>query len=362
MEYDTAVVGAGPVGSMSAIHAQKRGDALILGVPDARCRCAGLVSTSGLQAIGAYDKKFILNTVRGARIFSPGGVEVEVDAKGEKACVIDRVLFDKTLFERALDAGCENVSETVTNVKYDVVTSSGKTFSAGRRILATGADYSLHKTCGLTYPKRFLTSAQYELEVECDRDFVELYFNVPGFFSWLVPVEDSVRVGLATWSEPVKHLNEFIKFLDKQGRLKSDRIFSKSYGPIPIYEPSVKTQCGECVSVGDAAGQVKATSGGGIVFGCLAAMHACEGDYERLWRRELGGELRLHLLIHNFLNRLSPEKTDRLFSIVAEHKRDLESSGDMDYASKTVLGFLRDPGFVSKFLANAPGLLLDIIR
>jgi len=48
-----------------------------------------------------------LNKVYGARIFSPKGKVLEIDAKKPKAVVIDRVKFDQTAMTMAVHAGCE---------------------------------------------------------------------------------------------------------------------------------------------------------------------------------------------------------------------------------------------------------------
>jgi len=138
-------------------------------------------------------------------------------------------------------------------------------------------------------------------------------------------------------------------------------VLAESFGIIPVHKPGIRTQYPNLVTVGDAAGQVKASTGGGIIFGCIAAEHATKPDYERLWRKEIGYDLRLHLMIHQILNRLSDGNKDRLFRMVEEHHTILESQGDMDYAGKTMYSMLKDPVFLAKALINVPRLIADLI-
>jgi flavin-dependent dehydrogenase len=77
-------------------------------------------------------------------------------------------------------------------------------------------------------------------------------------------------------------------------------------GAIPIGPPStVTTRRG--FLLGDAAGQTKPFTGGGILYGLRSADHAARvvdpdapgslEDYESAWRRDLGWEIRLGKLV-----------------------------------------------------------------
>ncbi|MEK6964133.1 MAG: hypothetical protein AABX70_06920, partial [Nanoarchaeota archaeon] len=64
-----------------------------------------------------------------------------------------------------------------------------------------------------------------------------------------------------------------------------------------------------CVA-GDAATQVKATTGGGIiasmVAGCAFAEHVQTGkSYEKLWRKKIGRDLWLHLKMREVMDRFN---------------------------------------------------------
>ncbi|MFH1055255.1 MAG: NAD(P)/FAD-dependent oxidoreductase [Candidatus Altiarchaeota archaeon] len=361
MRHDVVVVGNGPAGCVTAEKNSADNDIAVVGLKDRRVECAGLISKSGMERIGVKPGEFILNTLRGARIFSPGGVKIEVDGGSPKAYAVDRLAFDNHLLNRAVGAGATYVDDVVSSINGGVKLRSGTVVEADRIVLATGTDYTLQKKAGMDYPREFLFGGQYEMKVECDQEFVELYFTVPDFFAWVIPLGDRARVGLCVKSNPRPYLNSFVKKLSSDGRLKSDKVLAESFGIIPIHRPSMRTQYKNIVAVGDAAAQVKVSTGGGIIFGAVAAEYACSPDYERLWRREIGFDLKLHLMIHRLLARLPPKGKDRLFRIIKENHNSLERSGDMDYAAKTLSGLAASPRFLTHLLTNAPWLVRDMI-
>ncbi|MFH1402822.1 MAG: NAD(P)/FAD-dependent oxidoreductase [Candidatus Altiarchaeota archaeon] len=361
MKYDAAVVGAGPVGCIAATHAAKSMDVALIGGDVCRVQCAGLISKSGLERLGVSDGDFILNRIRGARFYSPGGVLFEADGGKTMACVVDRIGFDGHLLNKAVDAGAVRATGRVVDVNGTISTSDGSKIKADRIALATGTDYSLHITMGIEKPSEFLIGMQYEMDVECDNDFAELYFTVPDFFAWVIPIGDRARIGLCTKRNPRPYMEAFVKKLRDEGRLRKDTVFDEHYGIIPIHKPSMRTQYDGLVTVGDAGGQVKASTGGGIVMGGLAAEYAFSDQYEREWKRAVGRELLMHLFIHRFLSGLSPKSLDRLFDLLQSVRGSLESGGDMDYASRVISSLAFNPRFAVKFLAYSPFFIADML-
>jgi len=109
--------------------------------------------------------------------------------------------------------------------------------------------------------------------------------------------------------------------------------------------------------VGDAAGQVKPTSGGGIYYGLLCAdiavrtLHlALEDDdlsarrlsrYERAWHKKLSRELRIGYWMRKLYERMSNRQVDRIFKILKDNAIDeaLLEADDLsfDWHSRTIL-------------------------
>ncbi len=351
---EISVIGAGPAGSIAALNCLERNDVTLYEEHKIQpIQCAGLVSKSGLERLGITLKKSIIkNEVRGAVIVSPSGNSFQVDGKETKAYVINRREFDQYLLDTATDHGVNFINRRVTDLEE---------LNADRIVLATGTNYYFHRRLNLDTPKKFLTGVQYEMQIECDSDFVELYFNTPDLFSWIIPAGEHVRIGSCSKWNPTQYLEKLLKEMKEQGRIKNHRILDRNFGMIPVYDPKVKTDYGRIITVGDAAGQVKASTGGGIVMGGVAAKFAPRQDYERKWRYEIGRELYLHLLINRFMTGLSSKKKDKLFNLISEHKWILEEKGDMDIASKVLSGLFKNPGFTIKFLQQLPGYALDML-
>jgi len=86
------------------------------------------------------------------------------------------------------------------------------------------------------------------------------------------------------------------------------------------------------LAVGDAAGQTKPTTGGGIYYGILSAKAAANtvnlafktGDfstatlrnYEKEWRKQIGPEVRRGVFFRKLFERLSDNDIDDLFRVV----------------------------------------------
>ncbi len=357
-----AVVGGGPAGCIAARYCAKEHETVLFETQkkeSRRVQCSGLLSKSGLHRLGINPrsdsaKAFIQNSVRGAKIYSPLGSLLEIDGGMDKAYVTDRKAFDNHLLDKATDAGAELQNNTIDKKNLGELKSK-----ADKIILATGTNYNLHKALNINAPCEFLYGAQYEMKIECESDYVEMYLDVPGFFSWIIPVDDYARIGLCAPDNPVPYLEEHIKRLRKEKRIKEPAIREKNYGVIPMYNPGLRTEYPKVSLAGDAAGQVKATTGGGVIIGGLAAKNAGIEGYEKIWKKEIGKELYLHLRVRRFLNNLSEKNADKLIRLLAENKDLIEKKGDMDMASHLLNGFLGRPSFMARFILQAPSHLLD---
>jgi flavin-dependent dehydrogenase len=99
--------------------------------------------------------------------------------------------------------------------------------------------------------------------------------------------------------------------------------------------------------VGDAAGQVKPTSGGGVYMGALCAKIAGDvaarasrgecglSEYEKRWRSAVGKELEIGMMIHRSLGKLSDDNLNEFMAFLNKPDiRELMTEyGDMDHPS-----------------------------
>ena len=359
------VVGAGPAGLIAAREAAKRGvDVLVLeehaqvGLP---VECAGLISLRGLKAIGVYwaKKRFVLNELRAATFYSPSGLELRVEAPEPVACVVDRHELDATLAEQAMRAGAEvELGKLVrkVSVRPGGVQLEGDWGSTRCElvIVAEGFRSRLVRQLGLRGLdwRKVLPASQVEvLAPDVDEEGVEVRLGrriAPGFFAWIIPLGDGrARVGLACrGADPRAMLRAFLKH--RFGLRGVRTPYSGSVlkcGPIP------KTYAVRALVVGDAAGQAKPTTGGGIVLGGLCASIAGQvaaeaveaGDfserflssYELRWRRLLGAEFSAMKKLRALLDIMPDGALDMAF-VLAKQLRLAERASriaDMDFQS-----------------------------
>ena len=364
-ETEVLTVGAGPAGLIAAREAAEKGAEVTvleehpeIGLP---CHCAGLLSLKGLRDIGVSNlDPFVQNMVRGARFFSPSGLSFTVEKDEAIACVVDRRLFDKSLARQATEAGARiKMSMKVSGLERvrGGVAVTGKQESARAKIVidAEGASSRIVKSSGLKSldPACVLPGLQSDLRgVDVDPDFVEIHVGrrvAPRFFAWVIPLsEDSVRVGLACkGATPKGKLDRFI-----EGRFGHEndleRIAVRS-GRVVTCGPIQKTFDDSLLVVGDAAGQVKPITGGGVILGGICASIAGEvaaeaveegdfsgaflGKYESFWKEKLDQEFRMTLLARRTLNNLSDKAIDKVFKVIIEQDLPslLSEEGDIDF-------------------------------
>jgi len=354
------IIVGGAIGSYAAKISAKKCDVSLIEEhkpEDQIVSCSGLLSKTGLEKINVAGD-FVLNKIHGAKFFSGDDkfeFEVRQQRRDVKAYVVDRKKFDNHLLYSAIDAGVNVIYDHVSDIAQtkngvEVYTKKNDVFRDERVVLATGTNYSLHRKLNFKICK-FLVSCQYEIPIECEEDMVELHFITPEFFAWVIPVKDYARVGIACYSNPEQKLKNFIKILNKKRRTGS--ILNKSYGIIPIYDPEMKTDYGNIKLVGDAASQVKATTGGGIITGCIAAKHILDENYEKGWRKEIGRELYIHLMLRKFLNK-NYKNMNKIFKFIRENKEIVEES-DMDYASVFIWNLI-------KSTIKKPWIIADILK
>jgi len=386
MLCDAVVVGAGPSGSRVALGLASLGyNVLVLekkAIPGEEVCCTGLVSQKCLELLGV-PSSIVLRPANSTRILSPSGKVLRLWRDGAVAFVIDRPALDRVLADQAQAAGasyCFGTRVTGVRVEAEYVTieaeSRGevKTYQCRALVLATGFGSSLPARLGLGRIKDFIVGAQAEVRVNTDE--VEVYFSreiAPGSFAWLVPTrEGSGLAGLMTRYQPGKWLNRLLLWLKSEGKITSTECQHR-YGVIPLC-PLKKTFTSRTLIVGEAAGQVKPLTGGGIYYGVLCADIVVEvldralrrGDlsegalslYQSRWQAELGTELRLGYQLHRLYRRLGNGQIEFLHSQaarygVAQFVSDAESL-PFDRHSKIVSGVLKH--LVRSLLRHPAGL------
>ncbi len=380
------VVGGGPCGSFSAFSASRLGaDVLVceehkdIGLPK---HCAGHLNLRGLEKLGLrLPRDVIENEIRGAVFHSPSSKEFIIRRTSPVTCVVNRELFDRYLSDLAIKHGARySLESRVKSVIFNSNSVTGVVIEKGREkkslassvvIDAEGCSSTLLKKAGMqTLDGSMLVKAiQAEVDKveEVDLDMVEVYLGrkyAPGFFAWIIPKRDSsAKVGLATRTgNPQKYLHRFMKHHPVASqKLRKSNITSLSLHPIPLGGSIPKTSSGGLLVVGDAASQVKPTTGGGVIVGLSCSKIAGEIAYEALmrkdfsanflsrypflWRKMMGFDLAVMRQTRKLLNRLSDNKMDKIVDLCTKLgvNNILEEAGDIDFQGRSLLRMIKNP-------------------
>ncbi len=373
--HDVVVIGGGPVGSYTAYRLAEMGYGVVVveqkeRVGEQVC-CTGIIGQECVASF-AIDNNVILRQANSASLFSPSGRLLRLWREGTQACIVDRAAFDVAMASRAQGKGAEYVLNSLVRdievrddrVRIEAACQGEKlNFEARAVVIATGFGSKLTEKLGLGKVSDFVMGAQTEVEA-IGVDEIEVYFGqkiAPGFFAWLVPTSPQMaRVGLLSRRSPGLYLRGLMSSLVVQGKIVSAEA-ELSYGGIPL-KPLARTYSDRLLVVGDAAGQVKPTTGGGIYYGLLCVDIAANtlhralesndlsarslGSYERGWRRKLGRELRIGYWARKLYQRLSDRQIDRIFDVIKSNGIDeaLLKAEDLafDWHGKAVLRLVRN--------------------
>jgi len=389
--YDIAVVGGGPIGCFIAQQLASKGrhvavleEHKIIGEP---IHCAGLVTKRVLDITKCSQDKIIQNTIYGAVIHSPDGSNLTIGGDKAHALVINRQKFDEHLAQKAQTAGATILlnHKFITTKKQrptltlDIQKNKQMTSIHCQLLIgADGAHSQIRDLYGFPKPIEMLHGISAELSDAClDPKYVHIFVGntiAPGFFAWVIPTNHhgtTARIGLCIGKHHTHPLNHYFTTLLQQPLLQGTTIMKRFGGTIPL-GPLKKTVDDRIMLVGDAAAQVKPTSGGGIYPGLLCATHCsmiAEAAFQKqrlddeflrryhaTWTKEIGRELTLGMRFRRIFNNL----TDRQFNKYIEKLQKqkiidiINTYGDIDYPSRLALPLLRT---TPSLLSLAPALL-----
>jgi digeranylgeranylglycerophospholipid reductase len=326
--------------------------------------CAGLVTPRTLKVADLHRDSLVQNELTGAVIRSLSGEELSIGGDRMHALAIDRPLLDARLAEEAQEAGVELLLGTAAyhferrgkSVRVHLDGSQNDRVVKTRLLIgADGAGSRVARWARLLGPREVIKAANALVRLtNAKPDFVEVFVGqslAPGWFGWVIPLgDDEARVGIgSTDGSPQKRLQRLMEAFPE--RFRGAEILHVSGGIIPLGLPD-QIHADNVMLVGDAACQVKPTSGGGVYTGLLGARECArvavralgEDDlssaslshYRSSWLRQMGQEVRLGMLFRHIFTRLADDDFDRLLRLSSDSaiQRSITRHGDIDYPSR----------------------------
>ena len=361
MRSEVAVIGAGTAGLLTARRLAELGVATTVydqkKKPGFPVNASGILSIGGLNSLKIDYRKAITNELKGT-ILHVGGEKMRVVSENPIAYVLDRLKLNELCME-----GCEKAGVNVkTGSKID--NHALDQFSRDRIIVgADGVVSTVARHFGFPpIEKHILTyREEYNYNLFEDNSLVELFFDnkiLPGFFGWICPnAKNMAEIGVGIDS---KHGNSkaafdrFVRIERIKDIIEEGRLIASGASMIPLaLRKHFVDEKREILLVGDAAGQVKPTTGGGVIFGGNGAMLAAEvisrhirggaklRDYEKGWRKEFQKEISLHSLFYRMYSSMSRRQLERVIRIarVTGFENFLGKYGDMDRPSRMIKRF-----------------------
>ena len=384
---DAIVVGAGPAGSQAALRLAELGHSVA--VIDYRIRigdklCTGII---GRQCFEQYSvpRSLVLHEARSARFVARGGEQVNITRDETQAYVIDRVAFVSLLAERARGAGVSYLTgHTVTGVTrhdgyVEVRARQGgieQVLQARCVVAASGAGTKIAEMVGLRPARDLAFASQAVISAP---GLEEVHVLLPGilprgYFGWIVPQGGAALLGLLGRQRDEQALHMAAQYAASVGLDQPDS-FNWRHWPVPL-APAAATSTERAVLVGDAAGQGKPTSGGGIYYALLSADIAADTlrralasddlsaaslhEYDVAWKGVLQKELRVGRFARSIFERLDGPALLKLLR-AAEASGLLNGSGSFDWHSEIITRVFSNRLFdastaslraVSRFLAS----------
>jgi geranylgeranyl reductase family protein len=303
------VAGAGPAGSIAALHLARRGFAVLLldraAFPREKVCGDGLITDAlrALRRAGLYEEVAAAGHRVGlATAYSPA--HIAVDVPGE-VLTLRRLRLDAILASGAARAGARFVRGAVTSaepredrVRLGLEGLSGPV-EARFLLIATGAGLSLQKELGMVLrpePSAFALRGYVRSEVTLDRLLFAFDRSLAPGYGWIFPLgggEFNVGVGRPAWAAGSIRAG-FDRFLEQfpparelmaSGRLlgppKGAMLRMGLTGSVPSNHPRV-------LAVGEGVGTTFPFSGEGVGKAMESAEIAAEAVGEALETGDLG--------------------------------------------------------------------------
>ncbi|MBS1267444.1 MAG: Digeranylgeranylglycerophospholipid reductase [Nitrosopumilus sp.] len=356
MYFDVVVAGGSISGLLAAREVSSKGYTVLvieedyeIGTPE---HCGGLVSLEGLRRLGVIPfKKTFDNMMKYAEIIAPNGNNFSINSKNQKVVEISRRELDKQIaFQAQKNGAVIKVKTSFQEITKTGIRTNEEKIDCKIFVDARGVTSLIQKD-----RTGILSSAQYEIYARwIKKGKVQVIFDqekYPGFFAWIIPSSNGKgKVGIA--GKGINVAKALDKFLDEKGEYS---IIRKIFAPIWIKGPIENFVDGKTIIVGDAAGQAKPTTAGGIFTSGMGGVYAGQAiakflktnnqsdlkEYQKRWTDEFGKEFGKQIFARKILDRLDNDTINKLFeSITPEIIKDISEKDDFDFHTSSIVKLL----------------------
>jgi geranylgeranyl reductase family protein len=277
--YDVAVIGAGPAGSVTAIHLA-RGGARVLLVDKARFPrdkpCGGGLTMRAVRQLPVDPAPVVEHEVD--RMAFRVGWRSHFERKGRRGPFVlmtQRRRLDQYLAEQAVEAGADFRDGVKVSVGADPdrglsLTTDGAAVQADVIVGADGANGTTARALGLGGP------VTHGVAFEGNAAFDERYRGlavielgtIPGGYGWVFPKGDHVNVGVGGWEAEGPRLRGHLAELCRRHGIDGAALESVR---LPLRRSGFVAARGRAIVVGDAAGLVDPLTGDGMYEAFVSA-------------------------------------------------------------------------------------------
>ena len=356
MSFDVVIGGGSVAGLLCAREIASKGFSVLvieedyeIGTPE---HCGGLVSLSGLEELGVIPfRKTFDHMIESAKVSSPNGKSFTINSKKQKVVEISRRELDKQIaFQAQKNGAVIKVKTSFQEMTDTGIRTNEEKIDCKIFVDARGVSSLIHKD-----RTGILSSAQYEIYADwIHKGKVEVIFDqekYAGFFAWVIPSgEGKGKVGVA--GRGIKVSETLDNILKDKGEHSTIR---KIFAPIWIKGPIKNFVEGKTVIIGDAAGQAKPTTAGGIFTSGMGGIYAGQAiseflktnnsedlkQYQKKWTERFGKEFEKQILARKLLERIDNNTINKLFeSITPEIIKEISEKDDFDFHTGSIIKLL----------------------
>ena len=356
MDYDVAIVGAGPAGSTAAKHLVEKGLKVILIDKEKFPRnkhCGGGLPLKVLKQFDYLEKNNLIESYTYGGFLYSSSLKYVIDVKKEIPIIamIRRIKFDNDLVKLAIKSGAEFIDgEKVVDIKIKpdkaIVKLNDNTEIESKIIIGSDGVWSTvaekaelrpgkTKVNMALYCEFPMTNKQMD-QYFTDKRYGHMHIKVLGIegYGWVFPKKEHVNIGIGVVGETKeknlkKNLNNYIQLLIDNSIIPADVNIGEIKGAALPKKPLDKTYAERIILCGDAAGLINPFSGEGIDYAMYSARLAAEitynsiekrdysskflSKYEKKWKKDFGKDIKLFLMMVKRL-RSTKEKYIQLVS------------------------------------------------